>query len=208
MARTLCSAVGLAVALTLMSALPAAAQNPSISPAVAAAASQEAMTQLKSQSGGSMQTIDSINSSVLRQSRAYGASTGFSPIATMNSSLSGYAPSSATSGVGAIKPFSGMSPSSTISPYLNLFNQGPGGRQQTVDNYNVLVRPALEQQRTNQALQRQQQQLNMRVQAISAQAAFEAAGSERMIATGHQTGFGYYSHFYPGKNQAPRARAR
>ena len=93
-----------------------------------------------------------------------------------------------------------MQSSSTISPYLNLFNQGPTGRSQTLDNYNLLVRPMLDQQNMNAQVRRQQQQMNMQVQAIAAKPDMEAAGSENIIPTGHQTGFGYYSHFYPGKN--------
>ncbi|QDV72328.1 hypothetical protein [Botrimarina mediterranea] len=167
-------------------------------PVAAAAASDSAMRQIRTESVGSGYTVEAIKNGIINQNRAFGASTGFFPVATANSSLSSGPVSSGL--VGGSKPFSGLQPSSTVSPYLNLFNQGPTGRSQTLDNYNLLVRPMLDQQRTNSQMQRQQQQMNMKVQAISARPDFEAAGSQNIIPTGHQTGFGYYSHFYPGKN--------
>jgi hypothetical protein len=164
--------------------------------AVAAAAADSAKSQIRSQAVGSGYTVDSIKQGIINQNRAFGASTGFGPVATVNSSLLSGSPGMS----GGSKPFAGMQQTSTISPYLNLFNQGTTGRPQTLDNYNLLVRPMLEQQRMNSQMQRQQQQMNMQVQAIAAKPDMEAAGSENIIPTGHQTGFGYYSHFYPGKN--------
>ena len=162
---------------------------------VAAAAADSAMKQIRNQSVGSGYTVESIRQGILNQNRAFGASTGFFPVATTNSSLTSSMPMG-----GGSKPFSNLQPTSTVSPYLNLFNQGPTGRSQTLDNYNLLVRPMLDQQRMNSQVQRQQQQMNMQVQAIAARPDFEFAGSKNIIPTGHQTGFGYYSHFYPGKN--------
>lgn len=170
--------------------------------AVAGAAADSALSRIQTDSVGSGYTVESIRQGVLSQSRAYGASTGFFPVATANTSLSsGSAGIPTLSSYGGSKPFANVTPSSTVSPYLNLFNQGPTGRSQTLDNYNLLVRPMLEQQRTNQQTQRQQMQLNMRVQAMAARPDFEPAGSEQIIPTGHQTGYGYYSHFYPGKGR-------
>lgn len=109
-------------------------------------------------------------------------------------------------GSGGSKPFADIDRGPTVSPYLNLFNTGVGGGSATVDNYNVLVRPQLEQQRTNRRLQLQSQQLNQRVQAISARPAYEATGNERITPTGHPTVFGYYSRFYPGKSRPGQRR--
>ena len=171
---------------------------------VAAAAADTAKSQMRSQAVGSGYSVDSIKQGILNQNRAFGASSGFSPVATTNSSLSYGMPGMPQ--LSGSKPFTGLQQSSTISPYLNLFNQGTTGRSQTLDNYNLLVRPMLDQQRMNSQVQRQQQQMNMQVQAIAAKPDFEFAGSERIIPTGHQTGFGYYSHFYPGMAQNRRQK--
>lgn len=169
--------------------------------AVAAAAADSENSKIRTESVGSGYTVESIRAGILNQNRAFGASNGFYPVPTMNSSLSaGSLGIPSSSQFGRSKPFTGLQQSSTVSPYLNLFNQGPTGRPQTLDNYNLLVRPMLDQQRMNSQVQRQQQQMNMQVQAIAAKPDMEAAGSENIIPTGHQTGFGYYSHFYPGKN--------
>lgn len=169
--------------------------------AVAAAAADSAKSRLMTESVGSGYTVESIRAGIMNQNRAFGATTGFFPVATTNSSLLAGSPGMpSASQFGRSKPFTGLQQSSTVSPYLNLFNQGPTGRPQTLDNYNLLVRPMLDQQRMNSQVQRQQQQMNMQVQAIAAKPDMEAAGSENIIPTGHQTGFGYYSHFYPGKN--------
>ncbi|MFZ5829981.1 MAG: hypothetical protein ACOY3P_07825 [Planctomycetota bacterium] len=45
------------------------------------------------------------------------------------------------------KPFSGYSPSPSVSPYLNLYRRDVGAG---VDNYNTLVRPLIEQRQQNQ----------------------------------------------------------
>lgn len=103
-------------------------------------------------------------------------------------------------GLSGSKPFSNITRSPTVSPFLNLFNTGIGGTSSSFDNYNTLVRPQLDQQRTNRQLQLQNQKLNQRVQQISAQPAFQAQGSDRIMATGHSTVFGYYGRFYPSKN--------
>lgn len=155
-------------------------------------------------SGGGAFSIDATNSQILNQSRAFAASNGINAYPTANSSISRSGPRLPTMpGVGGsgAKPFANISPDSTVSPYLSLFNETSSGAATTIDNYNVLVRPQLQQQSTNRQLQRQAQQLNARVQSISAQSAFETTGSERMMATGHQTTFGYYSRFYPALNR-------
>jgi hypothetical protein len=194
--------------VTLVTSLPSlgVAQVPigggqQVGLAVAAAAADSANSKIRTDAIGSGYTSESIRQGILNQNRAFGASSGFYPVSTANSSLISGSPGiPAISQFGGGKPFAGVQPSSTVSPYLNLFNQGPTGRPQTLDNYNLLVRPMLDQQRMNSQMQRQQQQMNMRVQEIAAKPDMDAAGSENIIPTGHQTGFGYYSHFYPGKN--------
>jgi hypothetical protein len=98
------------------------------------------------------------------------------------------------------KPFSSVSSSPTVSPYLNLFREDLDGSGDF--NYQTLVRPQFQQLATNQQFQRQSNEISQRVQAISAQSAYgNPAGSESLYPTGHQTAFGYYSRFYPGMPQ-------
>ena len=102
------------------------------------------------------------------------------------------------------KPFSSVTSSPTVSPYLNLFRDDFDGSGDF--NYQTLVRPQLQQQQLNQQFQNQNLELSQRVQQISAQSPYQnAAGSEAIYPTGHQTAFGYHSHFYPGMTQ-PRGR--
>jgi hypothetical protein len=102
------------------------------------------------------------------------------------------------------KPFSSVSSSPTVSPYLNLFREDLDGGSDF--NYQTLVRPQLQQQQFNQQIERQNLELSRRVQSISAQSPYKnPAGSESIYPTGHQTVSGYYSHFYPGMSQ-PRGR--
>ena len=109
-------------------------------------------------------------------------------------------------GVGSAvsKPFSGASTSPTISPYLNLFREDFGGNSDL--NYQTLVRPQLQQQQFNQDFQRQQLELNRRIQSLSARQDYNPQGSESQLPTGHQTTFRYHSHFYPTIGQNRRAK--
>ena len=100
------------------------------------------------------------------------------------------------------KPFAGYTPAPTVSPYLNLFREDLDGQSDL--NYQTLVRPQLQQQATNERLQREALELNSRLQAISAQADFNPAGSRSQPPTGHQTVFMYYGHYYPALQQRRR----
>jgi len=94
------------------------------------------------------------------------------------------------------KPFSTVTPSPTVSPYLNLFREDLSDAGDL--NYQTLVRPQLDQQRINAQVQRQNTELSRRVQSISARSDYgNPRGSESQYPTGHPTTFGYYSHFYP-----------
>lgn len=96
----------------------------------------------------------------------------------------------------ASKPFSNSVPDSTVSPYLNLFNDSFTADPNSVP-YQSIVRPQLNQQAFNQQVQTQAAVLNRRVQQVAAQPAFNPQGSERQLPTGHSTVFGNTSHFYP-----------
>jgi hypothetical protein len=93
------------------------------------------------------------------------------------------------------KPFSTVSPTPTVSPYLNLFREDLGGNDDL--NYQTLVRPQLEQQRTNALLQRQNEELSRRVQSISAQRDYNPGGAQNQYPTGHPTVFNYHGRYYP-----------
>jgi hypothetical protein len=79
----------------------------------------------------------------------------------------------------------------TVSPYLNLLQNN--NQLNGIPNYQSLVRPLLDQQnaiqRQGSSLQRLQQQVNTQAGA--------GAGGQR--ATGHQTYFMHFSHFYPAQ---------
>jgi hypothetical protein len=109
------------------------------------------------------------------------------------------------SGIGAggaprSKPFAGASNGPTVSPFL-LLDDSIGG--DPIDSYNTLVRPMLQQQRTNQQFQQQSMELTRRVQQLSARPAFEPTGDENTMPTGHPSTFGNTLQFYPLRN-APR----
>lgn len=78
----------------------------------------------------------------------------------------------------------------TVSPYLNLFRQGSNG----LPNYQTLVRPELQQLRTNSYQQSEITQL--RSQVASEQQQAQTRGIPQ---TGHESRFRYYSHFYSRK---------
>ncbi|MEX2171955.1 MAG: hypothetical protein WD851_21725 [Pirellulales bacterium] len=104
----------------------------------------------------------------------------------------------------ASKPFSGASTRPTVSPYLNLFREDLEGFSDF--NYQTLVRPQLQQQEINQNLQRQQQEINIKVQSLSARQAFTPQGSQSQMPTGHQTTFRNLSHYYPLAGQPRRGK--
>ncbi len=149
-------------------------------------------------------TISSLNAISLRNARARVGNFGQSsanpstPSSLGSSRVQSLAPGRST------KPFSSVTSSPTVSPYLNLFREDLDGGGDF--NYQTLVRPQFQQMATNQQFQRQNTELSQRVQSISAQSAYKnPAGSESVYPTGHQTAFGYYGSFYPGMTQ-PRGK--
>lgn len=100
-------------------------------------------------------------------------------------------------GFGGSKPFANSRPTSTVSPYLNLFLEDSIFGDPNNVPYQTLVRPQLEQQQFNSQVQQQAIQLNRRVQALQRQPAFNPEGSEEQLPTGHSTVFNNMSHYYP-----------
>jgi hypothetical protein len=145
-------------------------------------------------------TSQSLNQLSLQNARAQVGNVGQ---ASMNSGGAAPRLQSSLGGGTASKPFSSVSNSPTVNPYLNLFRDDFDGGGDF--NYQTLVRPQFQQLATNQQFQRQNTELSQRVQAISAQSAFKnPAGSEQQYPTGHQTAFGYYGSFYPGMPRRTR----
>ena len=147
-------------------------------------------------------TSDSLNAISMQNARArvgYFGQSSAGMGTSSSSSSSSLAPSRSP------KPFSSVSSSPTVSPYMNLFREDFDGGGDF--NYQTLVRPQLQQQQLNQQFQRENMELARRVQSISAQSDYQnPAGSESINPTGHQTAFGAYLHFYPGMNQPQRGR--
>jgi hypothetical protein len=98
-------------------------------------------------------------------------------------------------GGGPVKPFASVNTAPTVSPYLNLFRNDLSG--QSDFNYQTLVRPQLQQQQFNSAIQRQDLQNTRRLQAIAAQADFNPSGAKDQYPTGHQTTYNYLGHYFP-----------
>jgi hypothetical protein len=145
---------------------------------------------------GTNYSVDTLTNYVLRNSTARVPNVGQSSArgARLDIGLSGSGMSS--------KPFSNYSPAPTVSPYLNLFREDLDG--QSDFNYQTLVRPQLQQQAFNERVQRENFDLNRRLQSIAAQADFNPQGSQNQPPTGHQTVFGYYGHYYPALNARRR----
>jgi hypothetical protein len=150
-------------------------------------------------------SVSSLNSISLQNARAQAGYFGQSSHGQQSSTSSlGASRMQSLAPSRSSKPFSSVSSSPTVSPYLNLFRDDFDGGGDF--NYQTLVRPQFQQMATNQQFQRQNTELSQRVQSISAQGAYQnPAGAENQYPTGHQTSFGYYGSFYPGMPQ-PRGR--
>lgn len=158
------------------------------------------MKRIYSQGIGRGYSVDSLNAISLRSAQAQVPTVG-QTTATSRSSLgnSSFAPSRSS------KPFSSVSSSPTVSPYMNLFREDFDGSGDF--NYQTLVRPQLNQLQLNQQFQNQNTELNQRVQSISAQRDYSnPAGSENLYPTGHSTAFGYHGRYYPALNAQRRSR--
>lgn len=109
-------------------------------------------------------------------------------------------------GITTGKPFSGFSPSPTVSPYLNLFREDFSGNSDL--NYPTLVRPMLQQQQFNQQVQRQSMELSRRLQTMAAQNDYgQPQGDKNQFPTGHQTVYRYFGHYHPTAPYRPGKQA-
>jgi hypothetical protein len=117
------------------------------------------------------------------------------PTTANNVGPSGGFSGSSSIGSSSQKPFALTSSSPTVSPYLRMFDDALDDG--TSPTYQTSVRPLLQQQNFNRQFQLQQQQLERRVQQISAQPAFQPRGSESQMPTGHQTVMFNTGRYYP-----------
>ncbi|MEQ8849313.1 hypothetical protein [Botrimarina sp.] len=153
-------------------------------------------------------SVDRVITQNLNSTRSQAASDGVRNFQVQNTSVSSGTGAFRSGGVSTFgptaisdsKPFTNITRPPTVSPYLRLFDTNLTGAA-SFDNYNTLVRPRLEQQAFNDNVSRQTYQLNQRVQQISARPDYNPQGSDQMMATGHTTTFGYYSHFYPRRRR-------
>lgn len=116
---------------------------------------------------------------------------------------------SASFGIGGgsgAKPFSNVSASPTVSPYLGLFTEDLNGFDDL--NYQTNVRPRLQQRAFNEQIARQAQAINRRLTSISARNAFNTTGAQNIAPTGHTATFQNYSRFYPAKSGQRQAGGR
>ena len=102
------------------------------------------------------------------------------------------------------RPFDDYTPPPTVSPYMNLINNSNGNTATGMYlNYQLMVKPQLEQRRYNQ----QSAAAIRQVQKQQAQAS-KAPATERgqqLRATGHAATRGNYSHYFPAlsRQQVP-----
>jgi hypothetical protein len=95
------------------------------------------------------------------------------------------------------KPFSSVSSRPTVSPYMSMFADTLN--DSVLPSYTTFTRPQLNQQRFNDQMQRQNLEMERRVQSISARSAFvNPRGSETQAPTGHGAMFSNTGRFYPG----------
>ncbi|MCA9261191.1 MAG: hypothetical protein KDA61_18375 [Planctomycetales bacterium] len=91
------------------------------------------------------------------------------------------------------KPFSSMQTGSSVSPYLGLSQPFTS----SATNYYTQVRPQIEQQRAQEAMQRQIMQQQRQMGQYAVQGPYSIRGSERYAPTGHAAVFMNYGGYYP-----------
>ena len=93
------------------------------------------------------------------------------------------------------RPFDNYTPRPTVSPYMNLANNGNNNNGNPFLNYQLLVRPQLEQRNANQqsaaAIKQLQQHSGME------RSHAKSAGNPKLRATGHAATRVNYSHYFP-----------
>ena len=93
------------------------------------------------------------------------------------------------------KPFSGVQPSPTISPYLGLNTFQTEG---TIPNYYTLVRPMLQQEQINRSQRAQISRMQHQIHSASNYGIAAPNPQGGIPTTGHSTQFQNMGAYYPG----------
>lgn len=159
------------------------------------------MNRIRNQSIGRGFTSQDIINQNFRSSRGQPIRTGVGSIDNnlRRSSAVGVSPLAGSSAPSS-RPFSNISRRPSVSPFLRLFDDDQSFSPNAgADTFQTVIRPAREQRQFNQQMQREAQQINARLQAISAQSAFSRTGNQNFAPTGMAPGvYRFYSHYYPG----------
>ncbi len=109
------------------------------------------------------------------------------------------------------RPFDDYRPPSSVSPYLNLANNNNSSSTDSslFMNYQLFVKPQLEQRRINSqsatAIKRLQQQQQQQAHAPKPESGPE--GNKKLRSTGHLVTRVNYSHYYQPLNRQPAPQA-
>ena len=107
------------------------------------------------------------------------------------------------------RPFDDYTPPSSVSPYLNLVNNGNGTTNNNSAsslflNYQLMVKPQLEQRQFNRQSAAAIRQMQYEQQHTSlAKGQNGSDQGKKLRATGHAATRVNYSHFYPTLNRDP-----
>ena len=97
------------------------------------------------------------------------------------------------------RPYDDYTPPPSVSPYMNLANNNANSAAGTFMNYQLLVKPQLEQRQTNRqsaaSMQNYQSQFN------AARLSSDAEAYQKPHAAKHAATRGNYSHYYPTLNR-------
>ncbi|HEY1602043.1 MAG TPA: hypothetical protein VGG64_20740 [Pirellulales bacterium] len=111
----------------------------------------------------------------------------------------------------ASRPFDDYTPPSSVSPYLNLVNNNNGTSNNNSSanlflNYQLMVKPQLEQRQFNRQSTAAIRQMQYQQQHASlVKSSGNTDSGKKLRATGHAATRVNYSHFYPTMNrEAPR----
>jgi hypothetical protein len=97
------------------------------------------------------------------------------------------------------KPFAGFSPTSPVSPYMNLFRTDTDFG--TIDNYNSRVRPLLDMQQANQQTGLQIRALQLQARTRGTQIRQLGRQTELLQGTVRPSRFMDYGGYYPSLGQ-------
>ena len=99
------------------------------------------------------------------------------------------------------RPFDNYSRSPSVSPYMNLVNNNNTTDANVFLNYQLLVKPQLEQRNFNQQTAATFKQFQQTQKTSVAKPQSGVEGNQRLRATGHAATRGNYSHYYPSLNR-------